>query len=196
MAPGTLVQAIMFVSIIAGGVQLVVDKERGIIEGYLVTPLKKYEIIIGVLLSGVIKSLFSSTALFVLAIVVAGIRPHEDVLGIALTMVTLFLTSLGIIAMMTAYAVRSSSADMYRVTSFPINLTLYYTSGAVYPLDGFPTWMKQISIINPETYAVHALRLLMYKGAGFLAIASDFAFLIIFTGLMIGLATIAFRRSL
>jgi len=201
MAPGTFVQAIMFVSIIAGGVQLVVDKERGIIEGYLVTPLKKYEIVVGVLLSGVIKALISSIAVFTLAIILAGIRPlsifpNPNAIGIALTMVTLFMTSLGLIAMMTAYAVRSTSADLYRVTCFPINLTLYYTSGAIYPLDGMPTWMKQISVINPETYAVHALRLLMYKNAGFQAVAGDLVFLGAFTLLMTALAVIAFRRGL
>ncbi len=201
MAPGTFVQAIMFVSIIAGGVQLVVDKERGIIEGYLVTPLKKYEIVIGVLLSGVIKALFASVALFVLAIILTGIRPMNmfpspNAEGIVLTMFTLFMTSLGLIAMMTAYAVRSTSADLYRVTCFPINLTLYYTSGAIYPIDGMPIWMKQISVINPETYAVHALRLLMYKSAGFQAVAGDFAFLGAFTVLMVVLAVIAFRRGL
>jgi len=201
MAPGTFVQSIMFVSIIAGGVQLVVDKERGIIEGYLVTPLKKHEIVIGVLLSGVIKALFASIALFVLAIVLTGIRPMSifpspNLLGIVLTMFTLFLTSLGLIAMMTAYAVRSTSADLYRVTCFPINLTLYYTSGAMYPLDGMPMWMKEISVINPETYAVHALRLLMYKGAGFQAVAGDFIFIAAFTGVMVVLAIIAFRRAL
>ena len=201
MAPGTFVQSIMFVSIIAGGVQVVNDKERGIIEGYLVTPLKKYEIIVGVLLAGVIKSLISAIALFFLAILVVGVRPLSvfptpDVIGIALTMFTLFLTSLGLIAMMTAYAVRFSTADIYRVSSFPINLTLYYTSGAIYPLDGFPTWMKDISVINPETYAVDALRLLMYNGAGFGAVARDFAFLGAFTGLMVILSLIAFRRGL
>ncbi|MGP8068684.1 MAG: ABC transporter permease [Candidatus Bathyarchaeia archaeon] len=201
MAPGTFVQSIMFVSIIAGGVQVVNDKERGIIEGYLVTPLKKYEIIVGVLLAGVIKSLISAIALFFLAILVVGVRPlsvfpKPDLIGIALTMFTLFLTSLGLIAMMTAYAVRFSTADIYRVSSFPINLTLYYTSGAIYPLDGFPTWMKDISIINPETYAVNALRLLMYNGAGFGAVAGDFAFLGAFTGLMVILSLIAFRRGL
>ena len=201
MAPGTFVQAIMFVSIIAGGVQLVVDKERGIIEGYLVTPLKKYEIVIGVLLSGVIKALFASVALFVLAIVLTGIRPTSifpspNLPGIVLTMFTLFLTSLGLIGMMTAYAVRSTSADLYRVTCFPINLTLYYTSGAIYPLDGMPTWMKEFSVINPETYAVHALRLLMYKGAGFQAVAGDFIFIAAFTVLMVVLAIVAFRRGL
>jgi len=201
MAPGTFIQSIMFVSIIAGGVQLVIDKENGIIEGYLVTPLKKYEIIVGVLLSGVVKALIASIALFFLAIILTGIRPvtlwpTPNLMGITLTMLTLFLTALGIIAMMTAYAVRSSSGDLYRVTSFPINLILYYTSGAIYPLDGMPTWMKQISVINPETYSVHALRLLMYQGTGFQAVAGDFAFLAAFTGLMLILAIFAWRRGL
>jgi ABC-2 type transport system permease protein len=201
MAPGTFVQSIMFVSIIAGGVQVVNDKERGILEGYLVTPLKKYEIIVGVLLAGVIKSLISAIALFFLAVVVTGVRPLSiwptpDLIGIGLTMFTLVLTSLGLIAMMTAYAVRFSTADIYRVSSFPINLTLYYTSGAIYPLDGFPTWMREISVINPETYAIHALRLLMYNGAGFGGVAGDFAFLGAFTVLMVILSLLAFRRGL
>jgi len=196
MAPGTFVQSIMFVSIIAGGVQIVVDKERGIIEGYLVTPLKKYEIVVGVLLSGVIKALFTSIATFVLAILLTSFRPTENISGIVLTLLTLFLTSLGLIAMMTAYAVRASSADMYRVSSFPINLTLYYTSGAVYPVDGFPNWMRQISVINPETYSIHALRLLMYKGAGLQAVAGDFAFLAVFTIIMLAIAILVFKRGL
>jgi ABC-2 type transport system permease protein len=196
MAPGTLCQSVMFVSIVAGGVQLVQDKERGIIEGYLVTPLKQYEIVGGVLLSGVIKALISILVLFALAIVVAGIRPIPDMLRIALTIFTLFLTSLGIIAMMTAYAVRFSSSDLYRVSCFPFNLILYYTSGAVYPLDGFPSWMRQIAVVNPEAYAVHALRLLMYRQSRLASIAGDFTFLVIFTGLMIALAVVAFRRAL
>ena len=56
--------------------------------------------------------------------------------------------------------------------------------------------MKEIALINPEAYAVDALRLLMYKGAGFQAVAGDFAFLGVFTGLMLVLATVAFRRGL
>lgn len=201
MAPGTFVQAIMFVSIIAGGVQLVVDKERGIIEGYLVTPLKKYEIVLGVLLSGVFKALFSAVTVFALSILIAGVRPMSvfpipNVGEIVLTMITLFLTALGLIAMMTAYAVRSTSADLYRVTCFPINLILYYTSGAIYPLNGMPVWMQEVSVINPETYAVGALRLLMYKSAGIQAVIGDFTFLAIFTGLMLTLAIVAFRRAI
>ena len=124
------------------------------------------------------------------------IFPNPNPLQIIMTMFTLFLTSLGLIAMMTAYAVRSTSADLYRVTCFPINLILYYTSGAIYPLNGMPTWMQDVSVINPETYAVDALRLLMYKSAGFTAVVGDFIFLAIFSGLMLVLAIIAFRRGI
>ena len=37
-----------------------------------------------------------------------------------------------------AFAVRAPAPEVYQFTSFPINLVLYFTSGAIYPIDGFP----------------------------------------------------------
>jgi hypothetical protein len=42
--------------------------------------------------------------------------------------------------------------------------------GAIYPIDGFPDWMRSIAVVNPEAYAVHALLLLMYNGASLAAV--------------------------
>lgn len=196
MAPGSLVQSIMFASIIGGGISLLEDKEKGIIEGYLVSPLKQYEIVVGVLFGGVTKAMFSAGTLFILSVLVGAVHPDAGLTGYILMFITLFLTALGVISMMTAYAVRSTSRNAYTFTAFPINITLYFTSGAVYPINGFPAWMQAIAIVNPEAYAVHALRLLMYKGAGLSAVIGDFTFLAGFTALMVGLATVAFRRSL
>ena len=196
MAPGSLVQAIFIASIIGGGISILFDKQRGILEGYLVTPLKQYEIVIGVLLAGVIKAMFSSLTMLFLAIVVAGVRPMANATGFLLSLFTLFLTALGLISMMTAFAVRAPAPEVYQFTSFPINLVLYFTSGAIYPIDGFPNWMREMAVFNPEAYAVHALRLLMYKGASFGAVAGDFAFLAGFTAIMCIVATLAFKRAL
>jgi len=196
MAPGSLVQSIMFASIIGGGISILEDKERGIIEGYLVSPLKQYEIIVGVLFAGVTKAMFSATTLFVLSLMIGAIRPSAGIVGYVLMFFTLFLTSLGVISMMTAYAVRATSRNAYTFTAFPINITLYFTSGAVYPTNGFPTWMQEIAKVNPEAYAVDALRLLIYKGAGLTPVLGDFAFLTVFTVIMIALATLAFKRAL
>jgi len=196
MAPGSLIQSIMFASIIGGGISLLFDKQRGIIEGYLVTPLKRIEIVVGVLLAGVTKAMFSATTMLILAILFAGVRPVANIFGFILIFFTLFLTSMGLISMMSAYAVRAPAPEVYQFTAFPINLILYFTSGAVYPIQGFPAWMQSIASINPEAYAVYALRDLMYKGAGLTAVIGDFAFLALFTGLMIALATVAFKRAL
>jgi len=196
MAPGSLVQAIFIASIIGGGVSILIDKQRGIFEGYLVTPLKQYEIVVGVLLAGVVKALFSSMTMLFMAIIIAGVRPMTDATGFLLMLFTIFLAGLGLISMMTAFAVRVPAPEVYQFTAFPINMVLYFTSGAIYPIDGFPDWMRSIAVVNPEAYAVHALRLLMYKGASLTAVLGDFAFLAVFTSVMVGLATVAFRRRL
>jgi ABC-2 type transport system permease protein len=196
MAPGSLVQSVMFASVIGGGIAILFDKQRGIIEGYLVTPLKRYEIVVGVLLAGVIKAMFSTVTLLLLAVTIAGVRPMTDATGFLLMLFTIFLTALGLISMMTAYAVRSPAPEVYQFTAFPINLIFYFTSGAVYPIDGFPNWMKSFAVVNPEAYAVHALRSLMYKGASLPAVTGDFAYLALFTVIMVGIATLAFKRAL
>jgi ABC-2 type transport system permease protein len=196
MAPGSLVQAIFIASIIGGGISILIDKQRGIFEGYLVTPLKQYEIVVGVLLAGVVKAMFSSLTMLFMAITIAGVRPMTNAAGFLLMIFTIFLTGLGLISMMTAFAVRVPAPEVYQFTAFPINLVLYFTSGAIYPIDGFPNWMRSIALVNPEAYAVHALRLLMYKGASLAAVLGDFAFLAVFTAAMVGLATVAFQRRL
>jgi ABC-2 type transport system permease protein len=196
MAPGSLVQAIFIASIIGGGISILFDKQRGILEGYLVTPLKQYEIVVGVLLAGVVKAMFSSLTMLVLAIVIAGVRPMADAVSFVLMIFTIFLTALGLISMMTAFAVRVPAPEVYQFTAFPINLVLYFTSGAIYPIDGFPDWMRSMTIVNPEAYAVHAIRILMYKGGSFWAVGGDFAFLAGFTVLMVVIATLAFKRAL
>lgn len=196
MAPGSVIQAVFIASIIGGGISILMDKQRGVIEGYLVTPLQQYEIVIGVLIAGVIKAVFSAGGMLTLAVLLAGVRPNVSVEGFVLTSVTIVLTALGVISMMSTFAVRAPVPEVYQFTSFPINLVLYFTSGAIYPVESFPWWMKWVATVNPEAYAVHALRQIMYKTADFGAIAGDLAFLLAFTGIMVVFATLAFKRTL
>jgi len=77
-----------------------------------------------------------------------------------------------------------------------LNTLLYFPSGAVYPVNGFPEWMKTISAVDPFTYAVHAFKELLLKNAGFGAIAFDLSFLLVFAIISMTLATLLFKRSL
>ena len=54
LLPGTIVLAIFVSAMFGGGIIFIDDKARGLHEGYLVTPIRKFELILGFTLSGVI----------------------------------------------------------------------------------------------------------------------------------------------
>jgi len=52
------------------------------------------------------------------------------------------------------------------------NAILFFPSGAVYPIESFPPWLRAFAQYNPETHAVSALKSILFKGANFAAISS------------------------
>jgi len=77
-----------------------------------------------------------------------------------------------------------------------LNTVLFFPSGAVYPTQSFPPWMKVITAVDPFTYAVHGFKALVLKNTGLAAIGFDLAYLIGFTLLAMSAATLLFRRTL
>jgi ABC-2 type transport system permease protein len=83
-----------------------------------------------------------------------------------------------------------------RATFGVLNTLLFFPSGAVYPINGFPNWMKVIAKVDPFTYAVHAFKTLLLKNTPLVAIAGDLTYLAIFAVLSMLLATWLFQRTL
>jgi ABC-2 type transport system permease protein len=98
--------------------------------------------------------------------------------------------------MMFFLMVRVNDPLVPRATFGVLNTLLFFPSGAVYPVYGFPTWMKVISKGDPFTYAVHAFKALLLKNTGIAAIAGDLIYLTVLTVVMTFAATVLFRRSL
>jgi ABC-2 type transport system permease protein len=70
------------------------------------------------------------------------------------------------------------------------------TSGAFYPTIGMPDWLRWITVINPEFYAVDALRSIILRGQGLNVIGMDIVALLIFSVVAIILGISTFRRTL
>ena len=107
-----------------------------------------------------------------------------------------FITSIGITSFMVSMASRFSNQQEYASMSAFFNLILFMTSGAFYPVIGMPDWLRWITIINPEYYAVHALRSIILRGQGLDVIGLDLIALSIFSiaAMILGIAT--YRRTL
>jgi ABC-2 type transport system permease protein len=196
LLPGSITLAIFVSAMIGGGIIFIDDKARGLHEGYLVTPIRKFELIMGFNLSGAAKAILAGFVLVTCGSLIAGIPDPFNVLRLARMFLLVVATALALISMMFLFMVRVSDPLVPRAIFGVLNTVLFFPSGAVYPTQAFPKWMKIISIIDPFTYAVHGFKQLVLKNTGLGAIGFDLVYLVGFTVLTMGAATLLFRRTL
>jgi ABC-2 type transport system permease protein len=196
LLPGTIVLSIFVSAMIGGGIIYIDDKARGLHEGYLATPITKFELILGFNVAGILKGVLSGLVLVTLGSVIAGVPDPLAPLRLVRLFILVVATAMALISMMFLIMVRVSDPLVPRAIFGMLNTVLFFPSGAVYPTEAFPTWMKVITVIDPFTYAVHGFKDLVLKNTGLMAIAPDLAFLFGFTLLAMSAATLLFRRTL
>jgi ABC-2 type transport system permease protein len=196
LLPGTTVLAIFVSAMIGGGIIFIDDKARGLHEGYLVTPIRKFELIMGFNLAGALKAIVSGVVIVTLGSIIAGVPDPLNIMRICRAMILVVFTALALISMMFLLMVRVSDPLIPRAIFGVLNTVLFFPSGAVYPTQAFPKWMKVITNIDPFTYAVHGFKQLLLKDTGLGAITFDLIYLGIFTAIAMTAATLLFRRTL
>jgi ABC-2 type transport system permease protein len=77
-----------------------------------------------------------------------------------------------------------------------LNTLLFFPSGAIYPVQAFPTWLRIIAKGDPFTYAVHGFKSLLLKETGLLPITTDMVYLTIFAVVTLAIAVPLFKRTL
>jgi len=196
LLPGTITLSIFVSAMIGGGIIFIDDKARGLHEGYLVTPIRKFELILGFTLAGAAKAIIAGVVLITVGSLIAGIPDPLNPLRMARLFLLVVVTAMALISMMFLIMVRVSDPLVPRAIFGMLNTVLYFPSGAVYPTESFPGWMQVITRFDPFTYAVHGFKELILKNTGLVAIRFDLLFLVGFTVLTLGLATLLFRRTL
>ncbi len=196
LLPGSIVMSIFMMVMIGGGIIFMDDKARGLHEGYLVTPITKFELILGFNLSGAIKAVISGSVLMTIGSVIAGVPDAFDPMRLVRLSLVIVVTAIALVSMMFLLMVRMSDPLLPRALFGVLNTLLYFPSGAVYPQQAFPGWMRAIAKVDPFTYAVHALKSLLLKNTDLGAIGFDLGYLSVFALVTLGAATMLFKRTL
>lgn len=196
LLPGSIALA-MFVSVMIGGGMLYIDdKARGVHEGYLVTPITKAELVLGLNAAGAIKAVMTGIVITLIGSLLAGVgtifRPGT-ILGLAFM---ILLTSLAFNTMMFLLMVRVEDPLVPRAIFGILNTLLFFPSGAVYPIQAFPHWLRAIAAVDPFTFAVHGFKSLLLKETGFVAIWPDMVYLSAFAIITFSIAVPLFKRTL
>jgi ABC-2 type transport system permease protein len=193
---GSIALAMYVAVMIGGGMLYIDDKARGVHEGYLVTPITRLELVLGLNLSGAIKAVLSGISLTVIGSLLAGIGVIFHPVAALLLLLLIIATSIAFNGMMFLMMVRVEDPLVPRAIFGVLNTLLFFPSGAISPVSGFPKWLRAIAVVDPFTYAVHGMKSILLKDGGFIAIRFDLLFLFTFGIATLLIATQLFKRSL
>jgi ABC-2 type transport system permease protein len=193
---GSISISIFVVAMIGGGIVFIDDKARGLHEGYLATPLSKGDLVLGLVSAGAIKGLMAGLTITVIGGMIAGIERLWDPVRLVYLVLVLGVTALAMISFMFLLMVRVNDPLVPRAIFGVLNTLLFFPSGAIYPTEGFPAWLRWISVVDPFTYAVHALKNLLLKNTGFPGIYRDVLLLSAFSVVLISGCIALFKRQI
>ncbi|HXE06592.1 MAG TPA: ABC transporter permease [Acidobacteriaceae bacterium] len=196
LLPGSITLAIFVAVMIGGGIVYIDDKARGVHEGYLVTPITKMELVFGLNLAGALKAIGSGVVITIIGSLISGIGSVFNPKMLLLLLVLIVLTALAFITMMSFIMVRVEDPLVPRAIFGVLNTLLFFPSGAIYPIQAFPTWLKWIAWIDPFTYAVHGFKAVLLKEVGMPAIWGDMVYLLGFAAIALTGTTLLFKRTL
>lgn len=179
LSVGMLSFVIVFTAMFSG-MSIVWDRRFGFLDKVLSTPVSRSVIVIGKVLSSVVRSLLQAAIILVVAVLLGMNYGNITALGIAGTFVGLFLLTFGLSAFFLMLALRATDWQSQVAIMNLINLPLLFGSNALFPSKFMPNWLQTFVSINPITYGTDIGRQLLLGSPGFAPLGFDFLYLAVF----------------
>lgn len=190
LAPGIVGMVLLFNGVFSG-LALIQEKQFGFIKEMLVAPIPRSSIVLG-------KSLGNATTGSIQALIVLFISVflglNFSLINLVPAVLVMFLMSIGFVSVGLAIASKLTDPQGFQFVINFLVFPLFLFSGALFPLNDAPEIMRLIALIDPLTYGVDALRGVLI-GANHFNIFVDIAAISFFAFLMVGIATILFRKT-
>lgn len=154
LAPGMVMMAIFTASLFSG-MSVIWDREFGFLKELLVAPASRTAIILGRSIGDALTALAQGVVILAASFLLAKqLTPAGIPLAVAIGLLAaIAFTSMGI-----ALASTMRSFEGFNLITTFLMLPLLFLSGAFYPIDSLPLWLKALVYLNPLTYAVDATR--------------------------------------
>ncbi len=189
LAPGIIAQSALFISIFYG-MQIIWDRDAGILAKLMVTPAPASALITGRAFAAGVRSVAQVVGVLVLAYLM-GVGLTVNPLRILAAMATVMLGAAFFACLSMTLAGLVRNRDRLMGIGQAVTMPLFFASNALYPVDVMPAWLRVLSTINPLSYEVNALRALLI-GTPFNP--ADFVVLVLAAVLGIATASPLLRR--
>jgi len=209
MAAGVIAMTTLFTSLF-GGIVLLFDKNWGLMREIMASPLPRDHIIMGIALSGMVKSFIQATIIMAFGLVLGvsffqGYSAWQTIVAILGIMLFVGVFAIGFLFFSAAISISMETPEGLQGIITLLTMPIFFASNALYPVTAFPPVLQAISTVNPLTQLINGIRYFaigdnfttmgihyVYTGAEILL---SFTILVAFAGLMFIVAWWRFRKA-
>lgn len=153
--PGVVAMSVLFTSVFSG-IQIIWDRQFGFLKETLVAPVSRLEIMLGQTLGGATAAFIQGLIIMVLSTFIG-----MNIVSLAGFLVAFtFMLLIGVAFTALGIAIASKMEDMHGfqlIMNFVI-FPIFGLSGALFPIDGLPPWIRPLTLLDPLTYGVEGIR--------------------------------------
>jgi ABC-2 type transport system permease protein len=197
IAPGIIGMTILFTSVFSG-ISIIFDREFGFLKEILVAPVSRLSIVLGKAMGGTTTAMIQGMIMFVLALFLGVSFTSEFGIGIGFIIAVIFMLLIGLsfVSLGIAIASKIESMEGFQMIMSFLVMPMFFLSGALYPLDTLPEWLRFLTYIDPLTYGIDGLRgAIQGTSIAHFPILLDFGVLSLFCILMLLLSSYLFKKS-
>ncbi|MEK7371845.1 MAG: ABC transporter permease [candidate division NC10 bacterium] len=193
IVPGLIGALLMQTTITAMAVSVVREREKGTLEALIVSPIRRWELLLGKIIPNLLVAYGQMTMALIVAHFVFDV-PIRGSLPLLYGLALVFMMgTLGIGIFVSAAARTVPQAMQMAFLTF---LPSIYLSGLLFPIEGMPTGAQYLASIIPLTYFLRIVRGIILKGVGFGDLWPSLLPLLVFGVVIFSLAVIKFRKQL
>ena len=168
LAPGIMAQSALFIAIFYG-IQIIWERDAGILAKLLTTPTPRAALVSGKAFAAGVRAT-SQVVVVLLLSALLGVHLRWTPLALGGTVLVIVLGSAFFATLSVSIAGLALSRERLMGIGQAITMPLFFGSNALYPVDLMPGWLRAISVVNPLSYVVNALRTLLLGLPGNLAL--------------------------
>lgn len=191
MVPGILVILVTMVGAFLTALNIVREKEIGTIEQINVTPIKKYQFILGKLIPFWVLGMMILTIGLIISYLFYGIVPAGSIFTIYIFAAVYLLSVLGLGLLVSTFA---NTQQQAMLLSFFLMMIFILLGGLYTSIDSMPQWAQTFTKFNPVAYFIEVMRMVVLKGSSLYDIRTHLATVFLFAIVLNSFAVWNYRK--
>jgi len=193
MIPGIICVLRTVISMMLSSINLVREKEIGTLEQLMVTPIKKYQLLLGKILPFLILTFIELAIVTFFGKLIFSVQIHGSYLMLAALSFLFLFTTLGL-GIFISTITHTQQQAMFISWFFMVFMIMI--SGFFIPIDNMPDFIQKLTFLNPMRYYLYIVRDIIQKDAGWFYLLKDAIPMTLYGLLIFVISTLKFQKRI